>query len=107
MDGPVKIGLNAGSDSASGRAGLGTGNWRELEVLCRRRFELRALRWSEWLVHRRLRPYQKRGEWFAVRHLVFDNDWCGFFDGVLDGSIEGLDDWRSATRAASWTTWWR
>jgi hypothetical protein len=92
-DGPVKIGLNTRSDSASGRSGLSSGNWRELEVLCRRRLHPAALRWSEWIIHRRLRSHQERGEWFWVRQLVADNDWCGFIDGVLSDSIDGLDDW--------------
>ena len=95
-DGPVKIGLNTGSGSASGRPGLSSGNWRELKVLCRRRLDFAALRWSEWIVHRRLRPYQVRGEWFRVRHLVADDDWCGFLDGVLTNSIGGLEDWKLA-----------
>lgn len=94
VDGPVKIGLSAGSGSTSGRAGLGTGNWREVEVLCRRRLDLAALRWSEWIIHRRLRPHHERGEWFWVRHLVVDDDWCGFLDGVLTNSIDGLEDWK-------------
>ena len=96
MEEPVKIGLNSGSDSATGRPGLSSGNWRELEVLCRYRIDLPDLRWSEWVIHRRLRPHQVRGEWFEVRHLVLDGDWCAFLQGVLTNSIDGLEDWTLA-----------
>ena len=63
-------------------------------MLCRQRADLAALRWSEWIIHRRLRAHQERGEWFSVRHLVVDDDWCGFLRGALTNSVDGLDDWK-------------
>jgi hypothetical protein len=53
-DGPVKIGLNSGGASRTGRAGLSIGNWRHLGVLHRKAIALEDLRWTEWIIHKHL-----------------------------------------------------
>ena len=47
-EGPVKVGLNSGGGSHTGRAGLSIGNWRVLEVLHRKTMAFEDLRWTEW-----------------------------------------------------------
>jgi hypothetical protein len=92
-EGPVKFGINASRDSATGRPGLNSGNPRRLEVLHRQRIPLADLRWAEWLIHQRLRLYHERGEWFDVRRLVENGDWEGFVEGVLAGTADGIEEW--------------
>lgn len=84
VDGPVKIGI-----TRSHRAGLNTGNWRELEVLHRHPVDATLLRWTEYLIHRRLQHRHVRGEWFCVRDLAA-NDWPRFLDAVIadDGTVD-------------------
>src|SRR6516225_2763885 len=52
--GPVKIGLNSLGGSRTGRPGLSTGNWRQLEVLHRKPMAFKDLRWTEWIIHTHL-----------------------------------------------------
>jgi hypothetical protein len=91
---PVKIGIHDGPASGSGAPGISRGNWRELEVLHRMVVPLEDLRWNEWLIHRRLWNRHVRGEWFDVRDLVRRDDWGAFLEGVLAGSVPGIDPWR-------------
>jgi hypothetical protein len=93
-DGPVKIGMTVVRQSKTGRASMSSGNWRELTVLHRHSVRFADLRWTEWLLHQRLRPWHRRGEWFDVRALVQDDDWRGFIDRVLDGTFPGIRMWR-------------
>jgi hypothetical protein len=92
--GPVKIGMHDGSSSASGAPGLSRGNWRELTVLHRMPLELQDLRWSEWLIHRRLWSRHVRGEWFEIRDLVPAGDWQRFLQDVLEARFEVPDTWQ-------------
>jgi hypothetical protein len=92
--GPVKIGMHESSRRGTGAAEMSRGNWRTLTVLHRKPVDLRVLRWSEWLIHRRLWSRHRRGEWFAVRDLVIDDDWERFLTDVLDNRIDELADWR-------------
>ena len=85
--GPVKIGI-----TRSRRPGLNTGNWRELEVLHEHPVDGTLLRWTEYLIHRRLQHRHVRGEWFCVRDLAVD-DWPRFLDAVIagDGTVDVFD----------------
>ena len=85
--GPVKIGI-----TRSSRPGLNTGNWRELEVLNEHPVDEALLRWTEYLIHRRLHHRHVRGEWFFVRDLAMD-DWPRFLDAVIagDGTVDVFD----------------
>jgi hypothetical protein len=91
---PVKIGMHDGPASGAGAPGISRGNWRELEVLHRMHVPFPDLRWTEWLIHRRLWSRHVRGEWFDVRNLVKGDDWGAFLQAVLTNSIPGLDEWR-------------
>ncbi len=94
-NGPIKIGMRAGTASENGAPGMTRGNWRTLVVLHRMPLEQQVdLRWSEWLIHRRLWKHHIKGEWFNVRELVPAGDWQRFLEDVLDGRIAGLDEWR-------------
>ena len=83
-DGPVKIGMHDGPLCETGAPGLSRGNWRTLHVVHRMPLDLEDLRWSEWLIHRRLWNRHVSGEWFRVRDLVRADDWQRFLQGVLD-----------------------
>ena len=92
-DGPIKIGMHDGPECRTGAPGMNRGNWRTLRVLDRMPLALDDLRWSEWLIHRRLWGHHRRGEWFTIRHLVPDGDWHRFLDDVLHDRVQGLANW--------------
>jgi hypothetical protein len=95
-DGPVKIGLNSGSGSRTGRAGLSTGNPRELKVLHRKAMAFEDLRWTEWIIHKRLTPWRRRGEWFDVRPVMrqYGWEWEEFLARAETGDIPGCMPWK-------------
>ena len=92
--GPVKIGVTTVRESSSGRAGLSSGNWRQLEVLYREPVPVRGLRWREWLIHRHLDRWHVRGEWFRVRHLQRRlGGWPQLLDAAYAGTVPGCTRW--------------
>jgi hypothetical protein len=93
-DGPVKIGLNSGGASRSGRAGLSIGNWRQLVVLYRKPMAFEDLRWTEWIIHKHLTPWRLRGEWFDVRSVARPFGWEEFLSRSATGDIPGGMPWR-------------
>ena len=93
-DGPVKIGLNSGGVSRTGRAGLSTGNPRQLDVLHRRPMAFEDLRWTEWIIHKHLTPWRLRGEWFDVRPVARPYGWEEFLSRSETGDIPGCTPWR-------------
>lgn len=93
-NGPVKIGMHDGSASSTGAPGMSRGNWRTLVVLHRMPVPFEDLRWHEWLIHRRLWSRHVRGEWFRAREFVTDDDWQRFLSGVVEGLMDGLDEWQ-------------
>jgi hypothetical protein len=97
--GPVKIGLNSGGASRTGRAGLSTGNWRKLEVLHRKHMDFAVLRWTEWIIHKHLTPWRVHGEWFNVRHLAsrYGWKWDEFLSRAETGDIPECEPWRLGT----------
>ena len=70
--GPVKIGIHYGSPTAFGRAGLGSGNWRQLRVVYHHPLPAETVRWHEFVIHQHLAPFRVRPdrEWFRVRPLL-------------------------------------
>jgi hypothetical protein len=107
--GPVKIGLNSGGGSRTGRAGLSIGNWRQLEVLHRKPMAFEDLRWTEWKIHKHLSGrWHVRGEWFRVRPVAerecgagsgadgFDAGWEEFLTRAETGDLPGCTPWRLA-----------
>jgi hypothetical protein len=90
--GAVKIGITRGRLSLTGRGGLNAGNWRVLTTLGHKPIAPAETRWTEWLIHQRLRPFHRRGEWFDVRDLVVEDDWARFLDEAISGSLRGLFD---------------
>ncbi|MGO9891439.1 MAG: hypothetical protein ACLP0L_26545 [Solirubrobacteraceae bacterium] len=97
-DGPVKIGLNSGGASRTGRAGLSTGNPRQLEVLHRKFMAFEDLRWTEWIIHKHLTRWRLRGEWFDVRAVKrrygWEWEWEEFLSRSETGDIPGCKPWR-------------
>ena len=95
-DGPVKIGLNSRGASRTGRAGLSTGNPRELEVLHRKPMAFEDLRWTEWIIHKHLTRWRMRGEWFEVRPVKrrYGWEWEEFLSRSKTGDIPGCTLWR-------------
>jgi hypothetical protein len=93
--GPVKIGITGGRQSKAGRPGISAGNWRELEVLHRWHVAPDELVWTEWLIHRRLRPLHVRGEWFRVRPLAHRlGGWRPFLKAAFAGALPDGLQWR-------------
>jgi hypothetical protein len=93
-DGTVKIGLNSGGASRTGRAGLSTGNPRQLEVLHRKFMAFEDLRWTEWIIHKHLTRWRLRGEWFDVRPVARLYGWEQFLSRSETGDIPGCTPWR-------------
>jgi hypothetical protein len=94
-DGPVKIGVTAKGGSRTGRSGLSGGNWRQLEVLHRWDLPLEIARWTEFIVHRNLRPCHRRGEWFDTRPLARQlQGWQPLLERASKGQVPGLPAWR-------------
>jgi hypothetical protein len=95
-DGPVKIGLNSRGASRTDRAGLSTGNPRELEVLYRKPMPFEDLRWTEWIIHKHLTPWRwrRRGEWFDVRAVARPYGWEEFLARSETGDIPGCTPWK-------------
>ena len=93
-DGPVKIGLNSGGASRSGRAGLSIGNWRQLDVLHRKPMAFEDLRWTEWIIHKHLTRWRVRGEWFDVRPVARPYGWEEFLSRSETGDIPGCTPWQ-------------
>jgi hypothetical protein len=93
-DGPVKIGLNSGGVSRTGRAGLSTGNPRQLDVLYRKPVAFEDLRWTEWIIHKHLTRWQRRGEWFDVRPVARPYGWEEFLSRSKTGDIPGCTSWQ-------------
>lgn len=88
--GPVKIGLHYGKPSQIGRAGLTTGNWRELKVRYHHTLPEQTVRWNEFVIHQHLAPMRKRGEWFDVRRLLPAKDaWGEFLDLAYHRCVPG------------------
>lgn len=93
--GPVKIGLTTGRLTKTGRANMGTGNWRTLEVLGSVHVHPAELRWREWLTHRNLRSRHVHGEWFDVRDLQDQvRGWRRFLDLAYLGDLPGCVPWK-------------
>jgi hypothetical protein len=93
-DGPVKIGLSAGGASGSGRRGINVGNWRTLYVEHRKALPFEDLRWTEWLVHKHLDRWRRRGEWFDVRSVAAPCGWDDFLTLAAAGDLPGCTPWR-------------
>jgi hypothetical protein len=93
VDGPVKLGMHEGLPARYGRPGLTAGNPRHLGVVHHHPVPFAILRWTEWLVHRRLIKHHVRGEWFEVRHLLNGRSWGEFLTAVVEGTEPDLDDW--------------
>jgi hypothetical protein len=90
--GPVKIGMVYANGSASGRSGLNAGNWRQLEVLHRQPLPKEVVRWHEYVIHRHLKPFEIRGEWFDVRGLRRRGEsWAAFLDRAFRQEVRGGD----------------
>jgi len=91
----VKIGLTTGRLSKTGRANLGTGNWRTLTVLYGQQVPAEELRWREWLIHAHLRRWHVRGEWFDIRAIAAEvGGWRTFLDLAFSGDLPGCSSWR-------------
>jgi hypothetical protein len=93
-DGPVKIGISKSSASQTGRGGINVGNWRVLEVVHSEPMAFEDLRWTEWIIHKRLRPWRVRGEWFDVRTVAGPYGWSEFLSRSAKGDIPGCNPWQ-------------
>lgn len=92
--GPVKIGVTRRMGSRTGRAGLSSGNWRQLEVLHRWIVPLDVVRWTELSIHRNLRGYHRRGEWFDVRPLASSlGGWQALLEAAATANLPESDPW--------------
>ncbi len=97
-DGPVKIGFTNRPLTTSGRANLGAGNPRTLEVVDSIPVPRAEVKWREWLTHQHLRTIRDchvRGEWFRVRDVQTQvGGWESFLDRAYDGNLPGCKPWR-------------
>lgn len=73
--------------------GMSRGNWRVLRVLHRMPIDFQDLRWTEWLIHRRLWSRHVSGEWFRVRDLLLGDDWQRFLLDVLEARMQAPNEW--------------
>jgi hypothetical protein len=93
-NGPVKIGLNSGGMSRSGRGGLNVGNWRTLYVEYRWFMAFEDLRWTEWIIHKHLTWKRRHGEWYDVRTVKGTDEWPEFLSKAAAGDIPDCTPWR-------------
>ncbi len=84
----VKIGMSYTTTAKGGRAGLSTGNWRELVVEHVHEMPAESVRWWEFVIHEHLAPWRIRGEWFDVRPLLADGlTWSELLDAAMRQQI--------------------
>lgn len=89
-DGYVKIGLHYGKPRATGRDGLSAGNWRQLTALHHHQLPEDTVRWHEFVIHKHLEPWQKKGEWFDVRPLLSaPGAWGDLLDRAFRREVPG------------------
>ncbi|HKY16639.1 MAG TPA: GIY-YIG nuclease family protein [Microthrixaceae bacterium] len=82
---PVKIGVTA-KPRRRRLAAYQTANWREVEYLLCRRVPIERMLVDEFLVHRTLSPWWKKGEWFDVRDVA---DQIGGWEQLVEAAIAG------------------
>lgn len=89
-DGYVKIGMSYTTSDRGGRAGLSTGNWRELVVEHVHSMPVGVVRWWEFMIHQHLAPWRIRGEWFDARPLLTSGwSWADLLKAAMRQEISG------------------
>ena len=66
----------------------------KLYVLYRKPMAFEDLRWTEWIIHRHLAPWHKRGEWFDVCPVAEPYGWGRVPVPEATGDIPGCTSWR-------------
>ena len=86
---PVKIGVTAKPPRQRLAAYQGA-NWREMEYLLRRPVPIERMLVDEFLVHRALSPWWRKGEWYNVRHLAEQlGGWEQLVEAAIAGEVPG------------------
>lgn len=89
-EGFVKIGMSYTTSARGGRAGLSTGNWRELVVEHVHPMPEAVVRWWEFVIHQHLAPWHVRSEWFDARPLLTHGwTWADLLDAAMRQVVPG------------------